>query len=114
MRRIRHIIKVVVESIIVYIDYVVNTLIARQTILNFINIDKLNLRLMKAFIYLSQFRLDIKHKFDKKHVISNVLFRFSFNNEQIKKLSSFDDILNLNTFYNSIVNSLINSNIYAF
>ena len=88
--------------------------IARQTILNFINIDKLNLRLMKAFIYLSQFRLNVKHKLDKKHVISNVLFRFFFDNEQVKKLSNFDDILNLNTFYNSIVNFSTNSNIYVF
>ena len=69
---------------------------------------------MKTFIYLLQFRLNIKHKLDKKYIISNILFRFFFDNEQVKKLSNFDNILNLNTFYNNIVNFLTNSNIYVF
>ena len=106
--------KVSISLIIVYIDHVVNTSIARQIILNFVNTNKLNLRLMRISIYLSQFRLNVKHRSDKKHVISDALSRLFFDNEQINQQFSSEDVLNLNIFHDDIVDSSIDHDVYVF
>ena len=106
--------KVNISFIIVYIDHVVNISIARQIILNFINTNKLNLRLMRVSIYLSQFRLNVKHRSNKKHVISNALSRLFFDNEQINQQFSSENVLNLNTFHDDIVDSSIDHDVYVF
>jgi len=66
------------------------------------NINKLNLRLVRAFIYLSQFRLNVKYRFDKLHVIPNALSRLlaaKFSAEV-----DLDDLetLNLKMYYSEI------------
>jgi len=53
------------SQIIIYIDHSSITSIMKQTKLFSNNIDKLNLRLVRALIYLSQFRLDVRHKLNK-------------------------------------------------
>ena len=69
--------------IVIFTNHFVNIFIVKQITLISNNIDKLNLRLIRVSIYLSQFRLNIKYKFDKKHVIFDVLSRFSSNNELV-------------------------------
>ena len=90
MRRVRHIIEAFQHSIVVYIDHAVNIDIVKQIILSFSNIDKLNLRLIRASIYLFQFRFDVRYRFDKRHVISNALSRLlierSFLNENSRNV----------------------------
>ena len=113
IRRVRHIIKVSISFTIVYIDHVVNTFIARQTILNFVNTNKFNLRLIRASIYLSQFRLNVKHRSNKKHVISNVFSRLFFDNKQASQQINFENALNFDTFHNNLVDSSNNHNVYA-
>lgn len=78
MRRVRHIIEIFIMIIIIYIDHAINIFIIKQITLNFINIDKFNLRLIRAFIYFFQFRLNIRHKSNKNYVIFNALSRFFF------------------------------------
>lgn len=60
--------------------------IVKQTslIINFI--DKLNLRLVRAFEYIQRFNIIIKHKSDKQHIVSDVLFRLASENDE----NSFD------------------------
>ena len=58
-------IKIVNKITIVFIDHVANLTIINQIKLTFNNIDKLNLKLIKIFIYLSQFNLKIKYRLEK-------------------------------------------------
>ena len=60
--------------IIIFMNHVVNFFIIQQIIIILNNIDKLNLRSIRAFIYLSQFRLNVKYQLKKRHIISNILF----------------------------------------
>ena len=106
--------KININFTIVYIDHVVNTSIARQIILNSVNTNKLNLRLIRIFIYLSQFRLNVKHRSSKKHVISNVLSRLFFDNEQISQQFSSENALNFDTFHDDIVDSSADHDVYVF
>ena len=87
------------SQITIYINYFVIINIIKQIKLSFFNIDKLNLKLIRAFIYLFQFRFDVRHKFEKQYIISNVLFKlFSFANivNFIKQFFDFSkNILNI-------------------
>ena len=65
--------------VIVYTNHFVIIFIIQQIKLLSFLVDKLNLRLIKALIYLSQFFLKIKHKSSNQHVISNILSRLFIN-----------------------------------
>ena len=106
-------IKININFIIVYIDHVVNTFITRQIILNFVNTNKFNLRLIRVFIYLLQFRLNVKHRLNKKHIILNVFSRLFFDNKQINQQINFENILNFDIFYNNFVDLSNNYNVYV-
>ena len=115
IRRIRYIIKTTKIIIVVFTNHVVNTFIIKQIIFINNNTNKFNFRLIRVFIYLSQFRLDVKYRFDKNHVISNVLFRLSFDNESIIILrNNLDDNLNLDFYFIDVLNSSNDLNCYAF
>ena len=103
VRRVRHLIKISQHDIVVFTDHVVNAFIAKQTILSFSNIDKLNFRLMRASIYLFQFRLDIRYRSDKRHVISNALFRLS----TYKFFLDEGENLNLKSYHDDMKNSFV-------
>ena len=110
VRRVRHFIKVSQHDIVVFTDHVVNASIAKQIILSFSNIDKLNFRLMRASIYLFQFRLNIRYRFDKRHVISNVLFRLSTD----KFFLDENENLNLKSYHDDMKNSFVNDQRLAY
>lgn len=63
------------KTTMIFIDYFVHISIVRQTSLIFSNIDKLNLKLIKIFVYLSQFNLNVRYKFEKRNIVYDVLFR---------------------------------------
>ena len=46
---------------IIFIDYIANSSIARQIILSFNSFNKLNFRIIRVSIYLSQFNLNVKY-----------------------------------------------------
>ena len=75
------------------------------------NIDKLNFRLVRASVYLSQFRLKMKYKSEKNHVVSNALSRLTSENEQIDKSSK--NKLDLNTYHDEIIDFSNNLDCYA-
>ena len=98
--------------IIIFINHVANLNIIRQIKLSFNSIDKFNFRLIRAFIYLLQFKLNIKYYFNKQHVILNALFHLSIK-QFAKNIIISSKILNLNTFHFNILN-FEDCNVYAY
>ena len=87
-----------------YIDHVVNSIIVNQTkfIFNFVN--KLNMKFIRAFMYLFQFRLKIYHRFDKFNLIFDALNRL-FN---IVDKNNIVDNLNIEFFHSDIIDFELN------
>ena len=97
MRKIKHMIKIIeCFSIIIYTNYSATMSISRQINLTISNIDKLNLRLIRASQYLFEFNLNVRHKSNKFNVVSDVLLRLKkidvFQKEKIEILKFFYDV----------------------
>lgn len=75
VRRVRHMIEASAYPVIVYTDHSATTGIVQQTKLSSSSVDKLNLRLVRASTYLSQFRLNVRHKPGAHHVVPDALSR---------------------------------------
>ena len=109
MKRIRHMIESTTKITIIFIDHVANSSIARQITLSSENIDKLNLKLMRVSIYLSQFDLNIWYRSEKSNVVSDALSRLS-SNAIIKNQNI--DVLDIESYHSSIID--VSLTIYAF
>ena len=108
-------IKTIKITIVVFVDHVVNIFIIKQIIFINNNTNKLNFRLIRIFIYLSQFRLDVKYRFDKNYVILDVFSRLSFDNESIIiRRNNFDDNLNFNFYFIDVLDFSNDSNCYVY
>ena len=90
MRKARHIIETSQHFIIVFTNHVVNAFIIKQTTFSFNNIDKLNLRLMRVSTYFSQFQLNVRYRFDKRHVLFDVLSRLSIDRFFFERWKEFE------------------------
>ena len=104
MRKTRHIIETSQHFIIVFTNHVVNAFIIKQTTFSINNIDKLNLRLMRVSIYFSQFQLNVRYRFDKRHILFDVLSRlfvdrFFLNDEKNLNLKSYH--VDMKNFFNN-------------
>ena len=89
LKKIRHMIESSIKIIlyinhdvasmktVIYTNHAITLNIARQSTLTTSFIDKLNLRLVRASEFFNRFDLDIRHKFDKKHVVFDALSRLS-------------------------------------
>ena len=87
-------------SIVIYTNYIVNFTIINQIKFTSNNVDKLNFKFVRAFIYLSQFRLRVFHRIDKFNVISNILSRlFTIRHNSIDVKI---DNLNIESFHAEI------------
>ena len=84
IRKIRHMIESAKQINVILIDHTANISIVKQTTFANNNTDKLNFRLIRASIYLSQFRLNVKYRPGKKHVIPDVLSRLFSGNRPVK------------------------------
>ena len=92
---------------IIYTNHAITLSIVKQSILTTSFIDKLNLRLVRASKFFNRFDFNIRHKFDKKHVVSDALSRLSnVNFETHFKSKDELDVLHI---YQAIV-SLIHFN----
>ena len=108
-------IKAIKIIIVIFIDHVVNTSIIKQITFINNNTNKFNFRLIRVFIYLSQFRFDVRYRFDKNHVISNVFSRFSFDNKSIIiHRNNSNDNLNLNFYFIDVHDFSNDSNCYVY
>ena len=63
--------------LIFYTNHETSLEIAKQTSLTTFSIDKLNLRLVKAFDYIQRFDIFIRHKFEIIYIVSDALSRLS-------------------------------------
>ena len=79
LRKIRHMIESILLSTIIYTDHETTLSIFKQISLSTFSTDKLNLRIVKIFEYIQRFELIIRHKFEKLHLIFDVLSRLSNN-----------------------------------
>jgi len=77
IRKIRHMVEAVDKPTIVQTDHSATPSIIRQVKLTTSSTDKLNLRLIRASQYLSQFELDIRYKPGKTHIVPDALSRLS-------------------------------------
>ena len=74
--KIRYIIEFNIKLLIIlYVDYWIVVFIFKQIIFNIININKLNLRLIYIFQYLSIFNFEFRYKIGEFNIIFNILFR---------------------------------------
>ena len=96
---------------VIYIDHETAFDIAKQITLIINSIDKLNLRLVKAFDYLQRFDLNIKHKFDKQHIVSNAFFKLVSVNTNRLLWKSFTTKTEENVFDALFIVSLIEMNV---
>lgn len=84
----------------VWTDHASTLGLLQQIKLSAINTDKLNLRLIHAVIYLSQFLLDVKYKPSRNHKILNVFSCFSIQSPvQLKALK-------VETIYDTLIELL--------
>lgn len=86
--QIAHFIKFFKHFTIIYTNHETNVAIMNQIKFNIINIDKLNMKLIRIFIHFVQFKIKIKHKFEKINIISKAL------NKLFTKTTNFKTILN--------------------
>ncbi len=95
------------KSIILYTDHDFALSIVKQTSLVISSIDKLNLRLIRAFEYIQRFNVIIRHKSEKQHIVLDALSRLASENDdsntsEFEKLDALHEFIkkNLDT-YNS-------------
>ena len=102
VKRIRHFIEIFKHVIVIYTNHAANSFIARQ--IKFINssVNKFNMKLIRASAYLSQFRLDIRYKSDKEHIISNAFNRLFITN---RMFSDKNNVLNIENFHIVMIDS---------
>ena len=89
LKKIKHLIDSFVLSIVIYTDHDSTLKIVKQTFFIISSIDKFNFRFVRASNYIQRFNFDIRHKFDKQHIMSNALSRLVNFNDNIKKF--FDE-----------------------
>jgi hypothetical protein len=96
VKKLHYMIRASKHSTIIWTNHSVIVAIIKQTKMITSNIDKLNLRLVRVDMYLSQFDLDIRHKSKRDHVISDALSRLSAWNDDEEKITknSNSNILN--------------------
>ncbi len=112
IRKIRHLILESTSPTIVYIDYSTIISIIKQYTLSLINTDRLNLRFIRASLYLSQFPLNIKYRPGPQNIIPDTLSRLLKKIIDDPKTSDRDDVLeNINAHHND---ANIVEDIYAY
>jgi hypothetical protein len=101
IKKLHHMIRAFRHFTMIWTNHSITTLIVKQIKMITSNSNKLNSRLVRVDMYLSQFNLDIKHKSERNHVISNALSRLSSWNDDEEKITknSNNNILNdINTY----------------
>ena len=84
-KKIKYLIDSFSLTIVIYTNHDATLEFVKQTTLIISSIDKLNLRLVLASNYIQRFNFDIRHKFDKQHIIFDVFFRLVSLNDNTKK-----------------------------
>jgi len=96
IRKIKLIIVSLDYFIVVYIDYRVSFSIVKQIKFTLNNTNRLNIKLVRVSIYLSQFRLNIYYRFEKSNLVFGTLSQLSTRSTKINYIDAF----NINNYYN--------------
>ncbi len=108
IKKLHHIIRASKHSIIIWTNHSTTTVIVKQIKLSIINTNKLNLRLIKIAMYLSQFDLNVRHKAERDHVISNVLSRFScFDKKRFTRNENNDTLNDVEMYVKTLIKMFI-------
>ena len=91
LKKTRHIVEISSNKTIVYIDHESALDIVSQITMTTTSIDKLNLRLVRASDYIQRFNLDIRHKSNKQHIVSDVLSRLVNDNINASMIRNSDE-----------------------
>jgi hypothetical protein len=107
VRKIRYFIAGFKYEIVIYTNHLSAVDIIKQIILISFNFDKLNLRFVRAGLYLSQYTLDIKYRAGKNNTVPNALsrlIRLKYNSNSLSEDESIlEDTINKYHYYNIIV-----------
>ena len=107
VKKIRHIIdSTICPPVVIFTNHSASVGISRQTSLSTSNSDKLNLRLVRASIYLSQFTLDIRYKAGQTNTVPDALSRLPGDQKVNMLEPGVLDTLHLNVvpyIYNAIL-----------
>ena len=87
VKKIRHMIESCRKSfVIIFIDHAATADLIKQIFLTTFNIDKLNLRFVRAFQFLSTLSIKIRIKSEKFYVMFDALFRLKINFDSKKNV----------------------------
>ncbi len=106
VRKTRHLIESAAGTTVVFTDHSATTSIAKQSSLTMTtSTDKLNLRLIRASQYLSQFDLDVRHKPGRIHLVPDALSRLLGDMEQKDdgKTGILEDLGTAGTYHVTLV-----------
>jgi hypothetical protein len=103
VKKLHHMIRAFKHLSIIWIDHAIIAVIARQTKTIISNTDKLNLRLIRVEMYLSQLELNIWQKIDRDHVISTALFRLSCFDEKFTEKQNADTLNDIKTYVDILI-----------
>ena len=112
VKRVRHMIEAASKTV-VYTDHAANPSIVRQTTLNSSSTDKLNLRLVRASTYLSQFQLDVRYRPGKQHIIPDALSRLPASSVT-GALGSAIGALDIDTYHSGMEDPEQPDQVYAY
>ena len=93
IKKTRHMVESAKRTI-VFTDHSATTDIAKQTSMASTSTNRLNLKLVRASQYLSQFELDIVHKPGRENVVPDALFRLAadFNETDLAESGALEEI----------------------
>ena len=112
VRRIRHMIETIKNITMMFTDHAVNIFIVKQITMNSSNTNKLNLRFVRVSIYLSQFKLEVKYRSEKNHIVFDVLSRLTSENEKTER--NLENILDFDNYHENIIDLFDDSDCYVF
>ena len=78
IKKVRHLVKSSKHPVIIQIDYsAILDIIKQSSITSTTSTMRINIRLIRAFQFLRLFRLDVRHKPDKEHIVPDTLSRLA-------------------------------------
>ena len=81
VKKVRHIIESSKSSVTIQTDhFAILDILQQSSVTSTISTMRLNLRLMRASQFLQQFKLDVRHKPGKKHIVPDVLSHLASTN----------------------------------
>ena len=88
IRKVHHMVRASFTTTVIWTDHSAIASIVKQTKLSSSSVDKLNLRLIRASTYLSQFNIVVKHKAGRDHIIPDALSRIPAAQDQPRKMEA--------------------------